>query len=489
MRLDADDWAVSGGTGAGWRAVMDLRGRHALARVKAAAAALARSGPAETRRRCAEGLRRFLAKDTPERRRMLGSDPALDYWLHLRERHFAGDPATPEDWDLHYGLFAAFPLSLCWQRREKGVFEASLDPDGRLHLPGTPYSLGFGAANGRRPVKASVAPGFLTAAVAGLPVARATRAAFEAAGPGGAAAGPATLRRAPSAAPGLVSEHLSWLLNHGVVMHGLDHPAPAAEEKFASVIAAALEQMAAQDPGLHAEMTELTRVVVPLRTSDTMASVSSSYVSMRGVICLSHADSVILQAETLIHEFCHQKMNQLLEVDPLLEPGQGGQVFYSPWRKDARRLRGLLLGAHAFINVASHLLKALSREGYRREESVDPMVNVALRAEQSEDALRTVAAYADLTEFGARFTGRLWRELMTVRHGMSWFPPALLEEARATHAAHRGAWALPGTGLHRPEGFADRVGRAPFLTPGESGAVEGTPEDGAEADAAKKEGA
>jgi hypothetical protein len=106
------------------------------------------------------------------------------------------------------------------------------------------------------------------------------------------------------------------------------------------------------------------------------------------------------------------------------------------------------------------------------------MVNVALRCEQVEDALRTVQLYADLTEFGARFANRLWREAATVRSGMLWFPPQLLEEARATHAAHRAAHALPGTGLHKPGAFADRVGRAPFLTPGEGAAVEGTPEDG-----------
>ncbi len=467
MRLDENDWAVSGGTGAGWRVVMSLRERHTLARVRAAAAALAKAPAGVRKAELRAGLARFLAKDAPERRRLL-SDPALDYWLHLRERHFAADPASAEDWSLHYGLFACFPLSAAWRRGEKASFVAALDPGGRLHLPDSPWSVGFGEEKGRRRVEVRCAPDALTLTVEGLKPAVLPRRAFEAAGPEGTLVGAASLRRAPEAAPGLYSEHLSWLLSHGVVMHGMAHPEAKEEERFVSVIAAALAQMREQDPGLHAELLELTRVVMPLQASSSMASVSSSYVSMRGVLCLSHSDSVVLQAETLIHEFCHQKMNQLLEVDPLLEPGQGGQVFYSPWRKDARRLRGLLLGAHAFINVASHLLKALSRDSYRKEASVDAMVNVALRAEQSEDALRTVLLHADLTEFGARFTNRLWRELSAVRHGMLWFPPALLEEARAAQAAHRAQWALHGTGLHKAEAFADRVVRAPFLTPGEA---------------------
>lgn len=477
MRLDEDDWAVSGGTGAGWRAVMSLREKRTLSRVREAARALRKAPPALKSRRFAQSLERFLAQDTPERRRLL-SDPALDYWLHLRERHFAAEPAGAADWALHYGLFSTFPLSAAFRRGQTAVFDATLDPGGRLHLPDTPWSVGFGEEQGTRRVAAKTSPSGLTLAVEGLAPVLLPRAAFERADAGGAAFGAARLRRAPQAAPGLFSEHLSWLLNHGVVMHGLAHPGAAEEDAFVAVIRRALEQMQAQDPALHAELLELTRVLVPLAPSPTMASVSSSYVSMRGALCLSHSDSVILQAETLIHEFCHSKMNQLLETDPLLEPGQGGQVFYSPWRKDARRLRGLLLGAHAFINVASHLLKALSRESYRREESVDAMVNVALRAEQSEDALRTVQLYADLTEFGARFANRLWRELSGLRAGMLWFPPALLEEARAAHAAHRASWALPGTGLHKAEAFADKVGRAPFLSPGE-GPVDGGAEDGA----------
>ena len=95
-----------------------------------------------------------------------------------------------------------------------------------------------------------------------------------------------------------------------------------------------------------------------------------------------------------------------------------------------------------------------------------------------EDALRTVGLYADLTEFGARFTNRLWREAGTVRQGMLWFPPRLLEEARLQHAEHRGKFALQGTGLHKAEGFADKVGRAPFLSPGDR-ELQGSAEDGA----------
>jgi hypothetical protein len=159
-------------------------------------------------------------------------------------------------------------------------------------------------------------------------------------------------------------------------------------------------------------------------------------------------------------------MNQLLEVDPLLEPGQGGQVFYSPWRADARRLRGLLLGAHAFLNVASLLLDAIATSSFRKKELVDVMLNVAIRALQVEEGMRAVDHYADLTPFGREFVAAMRHELARVHQGCLWFPKPLMKEAAKTAAAHRAKHALGNTSLHRAADFEDKVKRAPFLSPG-----------------------
>ena len=253
---------------------------------------------------------------------------------------------------------------------------------------------------------------------------------------------------------------------HGVSMHGLAHLDEAAKARFIAVLQQALVDMAREEPALLAEMTDMLRVLVPLENPMNYGSVSSSYVNMRGAICLSHSEDPLLQAETLIHEFCHQKLNQLMIVEPLLRGGQAGQVFYSPWRKDARRLRGLLLGAHAFLNVSRYMLRSISRQSYRREQSLDAMVNVASRLFQVESALRTLSFYASYTEFGERFHAGLWRELGLLFHGIQGFPAALVKEARDNAAAHQAEHALFDTGFHKSAAFVDKVGRAPFLSPG-----------------------
>ncbi len=77
---------------------------------------------------------------------------------------------------------------------------------------------------------------------------------------------------------------------------------------------------------------------------------SASYLQAPGSVYLTlHPDPMTL-AEAIIHEFQHNKLNLLLDADPLLH---GDEARYpSPLRPDARPLRGVLLAVHAFQPVA-----------------------------------------------------------------------------------------------------------------------------------------
>jgi HEXXH motif-containing protein len=282
----------------------------------------------------------------------------------------------------------------------------------------------------------------------------------------GAAAPGGPLRRLDEVVTGVVVDDRGWLQVHGVTMHGLARLEDAERSRFAAVIRRAFLDMAARDPLLHAEMADLLRVVVPLQNPQGHGSVSSSYATLRGMIALSHSEDPLLQAETLIHEFCHMKMNQLLAADPVLLPGQSGQVYYSPWRPDARRLRGLLIGAHAFLNVARYLARSLEREEYPDVQRLEIMTNVARRLYQVENAMKGVIEHGAMTSFGREFVLGMWRELGILRHAVLWFPPALLAEQLAECEAHRARHALAGTSLHKDAAFADLVPRPAFQPAG-----------------------
>lgn len=431
MNLDERAWIYSGGLTPEWRAVAAARLKQALAKLEGAAVALRRKAPAGARaKRYAAGLDYFLSARCPERDR-LALHPAFDYWLFLWDRHFAA-PGPEENWHLQFGLFQTFPLWLAYKQGRRLEADLVSDPDGHVHFDAGPGHV-------------AVPPGPLKAVADGSGIRLSGEEGFTAKLTQGS--GPWT--RAPQAGGGMTARHCGLLLTQGVTMHGLASPSRRELERFAGSLETAVSHIRERDEAFYGELTDMVRVLVPLETPEKHGSVSSSYVNLRGAICLSHSEDPLLQAETLIHEFCHQKMNQLLLVEPILLPGQSGQVFYSPWRADARRLRGLILGAHAFLNVASYLLTTLSREKYGPRARVSVMRNAARRLFEVEEALRCVSAYGSYTDFGRRFILGMSRELMLLFHAAQLIPAGLMSEARAAQAAHRAKYTVPGTGLHK----------------------------------------
>jgi HEXXH motif-containing protein len=462
VRLDEKAWILSGGDTPEWKAVSAHRAEQALAQLGVIARAFKSSAPKAVKADGLNGaLEAFLKRRGPVREKLL-SHPALDYWLFLWDKHFS-HPSDEMNWRLQFGLFAGFPLSLALLEGDKKTLAltATLDPEAHLHLYGVPAALRFPAELALKTARLALKAGLLSVECEGkrwkVP-AKALLGEEEYSSAGLAVA------RSPEVIPGLSVEHCGLLFTQCVVMHGLAHPSPAETTRFVEVLRTALRHIEERDPKLFFEMTQMTTTLIPLVNTIKFGSVSSSYVNMRGAICLSHAEDPLLQAETLIHEFCHQKMNQLLLVDELLLPGQAGQVFYSPWRKDARRLRGLILGAHAFLNVAAYLIKSLSREEYELKERVSVMVNVARRLFEVEAAVAAASSYGEYTEFGRRFILGMSRELQKLFHAVQWFPAELVAEARAAAAAHRAEHALPLTGIHRSEGFVTAV-KAPRYEP------------------------
>lgn len=416
---------------------------------------LRRDGPASARKAgYAAAAESLLAAKGAAAERLL-EHPALDYWLSLWRSHFA-HPAPEEDWHLQFGLLSHFAASLALMTGRTLSCGGVLDPDGSFHLYDTPWALDFAAAS-RLPVSVKVAGGVLTLKGEGV------EAVFS---PADASAG-GPVRRLVEVVPGIVVDDRGWLQVHGVTMHGLATLADAERAAFAAPIRKAIEDMRERDPKLHAELTDLLHVLVPLQNPNGYTSVSSSYQHLRGVIGLSPSDDVLLQAETLIHEFNHLKLNQLLAADPILEPGQSGQVYYSPWRPDARRLRGLIIGAHAFLNVGRYLARSLQRETYPDEVRIEVMANVSKRLFQVEKAMLAVTEHGALTPFGREFVFGLWREVGLLRHATQWFPPALVAEQKAECEKHYAERAVPGTWIHAVPGeLVDRVPRARFAPPG-----------------------
>ena len=103
-------------------------------------------------------------------------------------------------------------------------------------------------------------------------------------------------------------------------------------------------------PDLRAEMDLYIHQIVPVGW-DAEKHLSASYQEAIGTLYMSLHPSLMTLAEALIHEFSHNKLNALFEVDEVLE-NAWSPLYASPVRPDPRPLHGVLLAVHAFLPVA-----------------------------------------------------------------------------------------------------------------------------------------
>jgi HEXXH motif-containing protein len=112
----------------------------------------------------------------------------------------------------------------------------------------------------------------------------------------------------------------------------------------------ALSLIESQLPAVRDEIDLHVHQFVPIGYHDETHR-SASYPQALGTIYLTLHPSLMTMTEAVMHEFSHNKLHALLEVDPLLRNAPTAS-FRSPVRTDPRPLRGLLLALHAFIPIA-----------------------------------------------------------------------------------------------------------------------------------------
>lgn len=103
-------------------------------------------------------------------------------------------------------------------------------------------------------------------------------------------------------------------------------------------------------PDLRREFDLFVQQIVPVGY-DEHKHLSASYQEAIGTIYMSLHPSLMTMTEALIHEFSHNKINALFEVDDVLE-NAFSPLYTSPVRPDPRPLHGVVLAVHAFLPVA-----------------------------------------------------------------------------------------------------------------------------------------
>lgn len=115
-------------------------------------------------------------------------------------------------------------------------------------------------------------------------------------------------------------------------------------------LADALELIGQAMPDLRREIDLYLHTLVPVGWHEQQ-HLSASYQEVIGSVYMTLHPQRMTMVEAMIHEFQHNKLHALLELDPLLD-NAFSPLYGSPVRPDPRPLQGILLAVHAFQPVA-----------------------------------------------------------------------------------------------------------------------------------------
>jgi HEXXH motif-containing protein len=87
-------------------------------------------------------------------------------------------------------------------------------------------------------------------------------------------------------------------------------------------------------------------------------SASSDAIPLALQLTFPEVSTPLALGESVVHETAHVKLDLLMTMVPLLDNSADRQ-YRHPWREDLRPLSGVLIGAHAFLNVVVYYRQML----------------------------------------------------------------------------------------------------------------------------------
>jgi HEXXH motif-containing protein len=132
-------------------------------------------------------------------------------------------------------------------------------------------------------------------------------------------------------------------------------------DELSEMVGQAMEYLATAAPSLHSQISSGRVPLVAVKERDAATQHSFTVFDLPWVIFLSKAANTLLVAEALVHENYHTLFN-LYEriVGNQLGSGSDNRLYYSPWRTDARPIRGLLHAIVTFSGVAAFYRQIVS---------------------------------------------------------------------------------------------------------------------------------
>ncbi|MCA9693882.1 MAG: HEXXH motif-containing putative peptide modification protein [Nannocystaceae bacterium] len=163
-------------------------------------------------------------------------------------------------------------------------------------------------------------------------------------------------------------------------------------------LADTLARIEAHMPELRAEIDLFIHQVIPVGY-DERTHLSASYLEDIGTVYMTLHPNAMTMTEAVIHEFSHNKINALFELDAVLE-NAFHPLYRSPVRPDPRPLHGVLLAVHAFLPVA-RLYERMIEDGAPGSEHPDFRRRYAQIIGKNREGAAVLLEHARPTPIGA----------------------------------------------------------------------------------------
>ncbi len=140
------------------------------------------------------------------------------------------------------------------------------------------------------------------------------------------------------------NNHPDHQKNHVGITFGSKQP-----EEWRELFAKSFDILAKVSPGFMDEINTVIRKIIPFDVSAWVHN-SGSYSDHIGHLLMSfptgmdHPELALLEA--ILHEYNHNKLNLILQTEAIVL-NDSREIYYSPYRPDARHIHGIYLGIHA----------------------------------------------------------------------------------------------------------------------------------------------
>lgn len=176
--------------------------------------------------------------------------------------------------------------------------------------------------------------------------------------------------------------------------------------EWTGTLARSLELVDEHLPDLGREIRLVMQTLIPVGF-DPERHLSASYAEAIGTAYLSLHPDAMTMTEALVHEFSHNKLNALWNLDQVLV-NAFSPLYSSPVRPDARPLHGVMLAVHAFVPVA-RLYERMLETGHELSKRSGFVKRFHQIVEGNHQGIETLLEHAEPTPVGRAVLDELAR--------------------------------------------------------------------------------